>query len=481
MRIGQAIRAYEQDIIHHIQQLLRIDSVASVPLPGKPFGEGVDRALAYMLDLGRTMGFKTTNVDGYAGHVEYGSGTELVAVLVHLDTVPLGSGWTMEPLGGCIHEGNIYGRGAADNKGPAVVALYALKALKDAGIAPRKRVRVIFGTNEENGMTDMDYYFTKEPLPDYSFTPDAGYPITHAEKGYYVFRLTSPRQAAQGQLLEMIGGTAPNVVPERCRAVLASQGHDDEGADAWLAQLAGGDADMDHPGKIEVARIEDGLIEVVAHGKSGHGSYPPSGQNAIAYMADYLHLLASLPEGMKEAEYVEDPFVAFIRSFIGHEAFGESLDLACSDEQHGRLTVNLAQISVNRDNAEAVLNIRYPVTADGAQLRETLIGKAAQFGIEVETVSHMAPLYVAPEHPLIVKLSAAYETIMGEPAKLLSIGGGTYARKLQNRGVAFGAGFGRDNHVHQPDEFVAIADMMLHGEICTQAIYELIREVHYDT
>ncbi len=155
------IRQYEQMILHHIQELVRIRSVASEPLPGKPFGEGVDQALCYMLELGESMGFTAKNVDGYAGHIEYGQGAGLVAVLVHLDTVPEGSGWIHDPFGGQIEDGNLFGRGASDNKGPAVVALFALKALKDLNIMPTKRIRIIFGTNEESGMTYMDYYFTK--------------------------------------------------------------------------------------------------------------------------------------------------------------------------------------------------------------------------------------------------------------------------------------------------------------------------------
>lgn len=464
MNISQAIRNYEDQIVEHIQALIRIRSVASESLPGKPYGEGIDRALQYMLDLGASMGFHTANVDGYAGHVEYGSGNELVAVLVHLDTVPEGSGWTFEPLGAQIHEGRIYGRGASDDKGPAVVALYALKAIKDLGIQPQKRIRIIFGTNEENGMTDMDEYFAREPLPDYGFTPDAGYPIINAEKGYYVFRLWRSRSIG-GQpyrLLSMQGGTAPNVVPEHCRTVLQLEASMATELLKRIADLAEGNPHIKLNDQGEAGKL---IIEAI--GKSGHGSYPPSGINAISHTADFLHAISdSVPE---------DEFVAFIRTAIGFEAFGESLGLAVSDPVHGRLTVNLAQIHIDDTEAEAILNVRVPVTVDGENIVKKLREKAASVGIEVDVTAHLAPLYIEPNHPLIQKLSRAYEMITGEKTELLSIGGGTYARKLQNRGVAFGAGFrGTDTRAHQPDEFVAIEDMMRHGEICLQAIYELI-------
>ncbi|MFK7697705.1 dipeptidase PepV [Paenibacillus sp. HJGM_3] len=460
--IGPNIRRYERDIVEQIQALVRIRSVAGEGRPGQPYGEEIDRALHYMLRLGAEMGFRTANVDGYAGHVEYGSGEELAAVLVHLDTVPEGTGWSYPPLGGDIHDGRIYGRGASDNKGPAVVALFALKAIRDLGLEPQRRLRIIFGTNEENGMTDLDRYFAREEVPDYAFTPDAGYPIINAEKGYYVIRLSAERAIGSGigpSLLRMDGGTAPNVVPERCTALLQLG----DGALERLTVVAN-----EHP-RIQVSGPDrSSRLVLTAAGRSGHGSYPPSGVNAIAHMAEFLHAVV--------ADVPEDRFVSFLRNAIGFEAFGESLGISYSDPVHGRLTVNLAQIRLDEESAEAILNVRIPVTEDGERIIERLRHTAAEAGIALEVTDHLLPLYVAPDQPLIRKLSRAYEAVTGERAELLSIGGGTYARKLRGRGVAFGAGFrGTDTRAHQPDEFVGIEDMMRHGEICLQALYELSR------
>jgi succinyl-diaminopimelate desuccinylase len=355
--------------------------------------------------------------------------------------------------------------------------LYALKAIKDSGILPGRRVRIIFGTNEESGMTDMDYYFEKEPVPDYAFTPDAGYPIINAEKGYYVVRLKAPRtELGSGvcgagspllyRIADMEGGVAPNVVPEHCHAVVvgASEGAQSELLLRQMVELAQDNA------HIAVQLTDGGRVELTATGKSGHGSYPPSGINAISHMAEYLHKLSN------HGSEPEDKFVSFIRTSIGFEAFGESLGLACNDPVHGKLTVNLAQIRMDDKVAEAILNIRYPVTVDGETVISKLKEKAADAGIEAEVTAYLAPLYIPPDHILIQKLSRAYEAVVGEKAGLLSIGGGTYARKLQNKGVAFGAGFkGTDTRAHQPDEFIVIEEIMRHGEICTQAIYELLR------
>ncbi|RKP58291.1 M20 family peptidase [Cohnella endophytica] len=464
MMIGEAIRQYEEEIVEQLRRLIRIRSVSSDPAPGQPFGRGVDEALRYMLDLGSSMGFKVRNVDGYAGHVEYGDGDELAAIVVHLDTVPEGEGWSSPPFAADVRDGIIYGRGASDNKGPAVVALYALKALKDLGIQPDRKLRVIFGTNEETGMTDLDYYFERERIPDYAFTPDAGYPIVNAEKGSYDLRLTSARGEHFGgepsrafDIVSFEGGSAPNVVPEQC-IVRLKPGEPIERQASLIGQKL-----ESHP-YISVGSLEGPILELKALGFSAHGATPNEGVNAISRMIAFLaDLLGEFPES--------ESLLRFLNEAIGFETTGESLGVACQHPVHGQLTVNLAQIAINDKTLEAVINIRYPVVARGEDVLSDISKKAGLYQVGVEVIKHLPSVLVDPGDPLIAKLGRAYEAVTGEPARLLSISGGTYAKKLRNRGVAFGAGVG--GRAHQSDEFAPIADLMDHGVICLQAIYEL--------
>jgi succinyl-diaminopimelate desuccinylase len=459
--IGHEIRKYEKDIITDIQRLIGIRSVKEPPLPGKPYGPGIAEALDYMLALGERMGFRSRNVDGYAGHIDFGDGEEIVAVLVHLDTVAEGKGWSVDPLGGVISNGLIIGRGASDNKGPAVVALYALAALRDRIARPGRRLRIIFGTDEESGMSDMDYYFSKEPLPVYSFTPDASYPIIHAEKGYLVLTVKEKAPRSPSPIIQMAGGDAANVVPDRCEVLLADTWSDKRVVEGWLEAAS-------EESTIQCQAVSKG-IQITCHGKSGHGSYPPSGVNAIVKLIDLL-------TESRTTLWKKSSLLSFIHERIGEEAFGESLGIACQDPKHGRLTVNLASVAIDTLKAQAVFNIRYPVTEDAEPLLKRLQDQLEGYGLEMSVDHHMPPLHIPEDHPLISKLGRAYTTVMGEPARLLSIGGGTYARKLRNTGVAFGAGFPGRNHgpgPHQPDECVSIEDLMQHGEICTQALFEL--------
>ncbi|MEG2812684.1 MAG: Sapep family Mn(2+)-dependent dipeptidase, partial [Clostridium sp.] len=173
MNIERSVEVLSNDLVESTRQIIRIQSVESSPKENMPFGENVQEALDYALNLSRNMGFKVVNLDNYVGYAEYGEGEDYIAVLGHLDVVPEGDGWNGNPYSGDLIDGVIYGRGAIDDKGPIMAALYGLKAIKDSGVKLSKRVRVIFGTNEETGCNDIPYYLEREKPPVMGFTPDA--------------------------------------------------------------------------------------------------------------------------------------------------------------------------------------------------------------------------------------------------------------------------------------------------------------------
>lgn len=71
-----------------------------------------------------------------------------LVLLAHMDTVPIGSGWSVVPLGGVVKDGRVYGRGAADMKSGLAVALNLLDALAH-GPAPRADVLFCATVDEE--------------------------------------------------------------------------------------------------------------------------------------------------------------------------------------------------------------------------------------------------------------------------------------------------------------------------------------------
>ena len=184
MELKECVKRREPELLACLQENLRIPSVQGAPEEGKPYGSEVRRSLDHVLAAAEALGFSTVNMDGQVGWCEYGTGEEMVAVLGHLDVVPAGDGWSFDPWGGEIRGNRIFGRGTMDDKGPSIAALYALAALRDSGLPIRRRIRVLWGCNEESGSQDMKYYLAHGgEIPVMGVTPDGEYPVINGEKG----------------------------------------------------------------------------------------------------------------------------------------------------------------------------------------------------------------------------------------------------------------------------------------------------------
>ncbi len=455
--ISAQMQGYRDELLKDLAGLVRIDSVRGEPREGMPFGEGPAKALDYCMELGKKMGFAVCNEGNRAGHVEYGEGGEILGILAHCDVVPAGAGWTKNPFECTVEGGRMYGRGVTDDKGPAVAALYCLKALKDSGIKPKRRIRVIIGASEEMGMDDLPYYFAHQPMPDLAFSPDGEYPVCNREKGILHLTLTHAHDGAC--LFSLDAGEAANVVPVAARAkarisaaALRRAAENFEGAqDGALPRFA--------------VEAEGENASVTARGKSAHGSTPAQGVNAALYLIRLLR--ACLGDETGE-------LCRFLDEAVGVGTDGAGLGIAVSDAESGALTLNIGVVKIAPEGDKAIVDIRYPVTKSGEAIFEKIRAAAEKFGVRAEKTSDSAPLFVPEESELVQKLLSAYHNATGEEAHTYSSGGGTYARELKN-GVAFGACFHpcSQYNIHGADEFAEIDEFMRHCGVCLQAIYEL--------
>ena len=459
------IEEYKEDIIKSTQDIIRIKSIEEPALPGMPFGEGPYKALEFSLNLAKSMGFKTKMLDGYAGHADLGQGQESVGILVHVDVVPEGSGWTYPPYAAEVHDGKIYGRGTSDDKGPAIAVLYAMKALKESGIDLSRKIRIIFGANEETGWGCMKHYFQNEKPPTMAFTPDADFPVIYGEKGIIVFDLTYDLSKLNNENIKLVsikGGNAPNMVPDYAEAVLevSNLGKTEPELQNFI-QIS------DYPISLE---IEDGKVKIMAKGKSAHGSTPEKGENAISY------LIAFLEEAFEE-DLDFNKFFRLYNEKIGFNHNGENIGCGFSDDISGKLNFNPGVIKIEDNKIVLTVNIRYPIKSSAEQVYEGIRGSISGTGFElIESKEDMKPLYVPKDNFLVEKLMKVYREQTGDyDSEPITIGGGTYARAMDNA-VAFGPGFpGQEDVAHQKDEYIGIEHLMKITKIYAQALYELAK------
>lgn len=419
------MKNYLDQAVKAISESIKFDSSLSEPLEGAPFGKGAADCLAHFLNLAESLGFETANYDGYIGEVTFGEGEEEFAILAHLDVVPAGGGWTKPPFRGLVENGRIWGRGAMDDKGPAVAALFALKKLKDEGFVPKKKIKLILGLNEECGWKCIEHYNKVAHMPDEGFSPDANFPVIYAEKGILHIRADFPVE--KNLFSSLTGGERVNMVCDYCEAIPLFP------ADPQKANRLG----------LEIA---DGKL--ISKGKSAHGSTPEEGVNAILPMLEYFGLQRILDC-----------------------LFEDIYELKALKDETGNLTLSPDVISYKNGVLSILVDIRYPATLPLSAVTE----KLDRFGVKIETVSFQKPLFLDKNNFLVKTLQKVYDDYTGENHEPIAIGGGTYARALKC-GVAFGPEIeGEEVTIHQINEYITIDRVKLMLEIYSEAVRQLTK------
>lgn len=450
-KLDAALNALEGDMIETLQRWIRVPSVrADRSADNAPFGAEVRRALdTAMADI-RRLGMTPRDIDGYCCDAEIGTGEETVAVLAHLDVVPEGDGWDHDPYGGEIVDGRLIGRGTSDDKGPGVAALFAMKAILDAGIPLKRKCRLILGCDEECGMQDLEYYEKKIGLPEMGFSPDASFPLINTEKGIMQMQLNAP--LADERLVSIACGTRANVVPGTAVTVLRGD---------WREQAADAFDVEDEDCAIE-AELAGENTKITVTGVPAHASTPEKGKNAAKMLLAVLHKLD-----------IGGAPVALLDETCAEGSAGEALGIAGSDAVSGPLTINLGLLSAEEGALSVTFDCRYPVFFDDKTISSTVEKRLAPAGFVMAPCHASHPHHVPESSELVSKLMAVYNGITGENAKPFAIGGGTYARHLQE-GVAYGMLFPGDLELeHQANESIDLKNFARAARIYAYAIVAL--------
>ena len=450
-KLNAIIESMHDEMIDTLQKWIRVPSVKGEAAPGAPFGKEVRSMLDMALADCEQMGFKTQNFDGYIAHADLGEGSDedALAILAHLDVVPEGDGWKYPPYGAVIENGRMYGRGTSDDKGPAVAALYAMKAVKDAGIPLRRKVRLILGCDEESGWEDIAHYNKVATMPRMGFSPDASYPIINIEKGICRLELHGVLSNEGLQVIAFNNGERPNVIPGRASALVV-------GDAATVAQAEAAAKKLDIPAEVQ---LTDKGVSITVTGISGHAAYPETARNANGEMLLLLRELGVQGD------------LRLLADKIGLDYKGEGLEISVSDGISGYLTCNLGIIRADEGGVYATLDIRYPVMTNPDMIIKNV--SASLPGMRVEAMEVKEPHHVPAGSELVQNLLDAYHEVTGYERKCLYTGGGTYARSLQE-GVAFGASFPQDEDLaHQANEYADIEGLYKNIKIFALAIVKL--------
>ena len=401
------------NILRDITRLVAVPSVEGTPEPGAPFGKGPKAALDKALEIAAELGLDTHNAEGYIGWAQTGpiaDGQKYLATITHTDVVPEGNGWDADPYTVRVRDGWLLGRGVADDKGPSILCLYALKYLKDSGAALKYPVRALLGANEETNMHDVDYYAEHYPMPAFCFTPDAEFPVCYGEKGGYGGWLVSA--PLHGSLIDFQGGVAHNVVPDRAYALVR--------ADASALK------DTEN---VKVTAEADGVARISAFGKGGHAAMPAGTVNAIALVVDYL--LDNRLCSEEEARALE-----MLRR-LHASTDGSSVGIAAQDDVFDPLTCVGGVIKLENGALRQSIDIRFPTSTNAETLCAALSKLAQDAGGSFLPDSARVPFYIDPNTPVIQTLIRTYNDVTGKNAQPFTMGGGTYARHFPYA-VSFG-------------------------------------------
>ncbi len=436
MNITEEAKSYfarediRQQAIDDLAEIIAIPSVAADADGIFPYGRECARAIDKATELARKYGFTVENHEYHCMSILLGESEKEVGIVCHLDVVPAGDGWTYEPYRLTVKDNLLFGRGTHDDKGPFIQALYTLRFFKECKIELPFTIRVVLGSDEEVGSTDLDYYLSVRKPPMFSFTPDSDFPVCIGEKS--ILSVNAEFDCLPDNVKEIKGGTVSNAVPDYAFAIVDTQ------------------KDLSAKDGITVSETENGK-KIEAIGKPAHAAMPESGINAIGLLFSYL-----LENGIIEGEVFE-----LIRNATS-EYLGKTLGIDAENDAFGYLTCVGSVISSNGSKIVQTFNIRHLPETPDTKVTSDIQSTIEPFGGVATLVSSNLGYFVSADDEKIKALTKACEEVLGYECKPYTTGGGTYARWMPNT-VAFGSAIPEERtflgdergSAHQRDEYIS--------------------------
>ena len=452
---------HKDEMIEDLGRLLEINSVRSIAQEGAPYGKGAREALALVHSMLEKRGYNVNVFEDIIVTADIGPSPPLMGILAHVDVVGVGDGWETDPFKMTIKDGKIYGRGATDNKGPSIAAMYAMYCAHEICPELRSGFQLLLGSGEETGCLDIAQYLEKNTPPPNVFTPDADYPIVNIEKGRVTpfFSASWKKDTTLPRVVSITGGTTTNVVPSRAEAIVEGFA---------ISELERYCREFSEKTGAQFSASEEGTqLKIVAEGVSTHAATPQLGSNAQTAL---LEALAAMPF----AKSIGFGYIQALNRLFPHgDCIGRALGIAMSDDIAGELTVNFGVLRFSELDFSANFDSRTPACADDVDLVGMVRAAFEREGITM-TNNVVSRCHHTPEDSLFVQtLLGIYEDYTGNPRECLAVGGQTYVHEIPG-GVAFGCGMpGIDNAIHGIGEFIGVEQLTVSAKMFAQAILEM--------
>lgn len=444
-KISEFLKDHKEEMTEKLSRLMTIPSIRGVEKPGMPYGEAPFCALKCINDMADEMGLMRENFENRISIVSANDNKKKLGILCHLDVVDVtADNWTTPPFEPSVKGNMIYGRGAYDNKGPAISALYALYAIKELKIQLKSGVGVYFGTDEECGSSDFEEYMKKHTMPECVFTPDSHFPVCTSESG--LIRMSAHTELKTQKVISAHAGTQANVIPDE--AIVRIKDITKEDIEKSLSELCGIKYDITE---------KDGVFEVKIHGRSVHASRPQDGTNAATAL---LKLLADVEEGV---------FGELSQRFAFDACCGEGFGFS-----EGQLTLALTVLDYENGRMEIQIDSRVSV-GESSALAAGIIGE--NIPLESNPTILYEPHSVSEESYMVKTLMEIYREHTERDDKPYTMAGLTYAHNIPNA-VAFGAKLDGDGskNAHGDDECFNLDTMIKAAEMFAAAIIKICNE-----
>ncbi|UOB25749.1 dipeptidase [Pseudomonas orientalis] len=429
--------------------------------------------------LAKSFNLNFRNVDNRVYEISLeGSGDEVVGVHAHADVVPvtpenwvLQDGTRLDPFKVTLIGDRMYGRGTEDDKNAIVVAMYAMKVIKEEKLPLARTFKLLVDTTEETSGDAIPYYFERNPVPNYNLALDGGYPVVIAEKGSGTVMATFPVRKGEGtgaEIIAMTGGKATNQIPSVSVATLVS---DNPAELAAGLQQAGNDYARRNGGNFQVTAQVDGKnVKLTVTGVSAHSSEPETGVNPVARMLELIHSVdgkIALKHNhiTDAAQYAADNW--------GLDYLGGKLGVGYADDFMGPLTTSPTFVGLDDKAFKLAVNLRAPKgktpEALKAQIEQKLNAWNTQAKVNVNfTYSLDKPMYRNPEGEWVKALLAVATENLGMQHKFGTSAGATSVHDLPN-GVQFGLARPEEKYTgHTDGEFKTVEQFLLDLQIVTE-------------